>query len=119
MTSLVFVAYAVDDFDPRRAVTDHQYRFYTIPSLVDLVRAPYRVVVISGPSRVVPFAYSPIVRRPSLLVKAVNVHVIPMIAANLFLRSHWWVRPKRNSCYNHDKSREGRGQAPQMMRGDR
>jgi hypothetical protein len=43
----------------------------------------------------------------------------PLIAANLFLRSHWRVRPKRNSCYNHDKSREGRGQAPQMMREDR
>jgi hypothetical protein len=42
MTSLVFVAYAVDDFDPRRAVTDLQYRFYTIPSLVDLVCAVTR-----------------------------------------------------------------------------
>ena len=80
--ALVFVTYAVDDFDTRRAVTDHQRRFYAIPSLVDLVGAPYRVVLISGPSCVVPFAHSPIVRRPSHLVKAVNVHVTPMIAAN-------------------------------------
>jgi hypothetical protein len=119
MIPLVFVAYPVDDFDPRRSVTDHQYRFYTIPSLVELVGAQYRVVLISGPSRVVPLAHSPIIRRPSLLVKAVNVHVTPMIAANWFLRSHRWARLKRNSCYNHDKSQKGRGQAPGTMREDR
>jgi hypothetical protein len=116
MTPLGFVAYPVDDFDPCPTVANHQYRFCAIPSLVDLVGAPYRVVLVSGPSRVVPFARSPIVRRPSLLVKAVNVHVTPMIAADWFLRSHWWARPKRNSCYNHDKSRKGRGQAPRTMR---
>jgi hypothetical protein len=119
MTPLVFVAYPVDDFDTRRAVTDHQYRFYAIPSLVDLVGPSYRVVLISGPSRVVPFARSPIVRRPSLLVKAVNVHVTPMIAANWFLRSHRWARPERNMCYNNDKSRNGRGQVPRTMREER
>jgi hypothetical protein len=81
MTPLVFVAYPVDDFDSPPAVTDHQYRFCAIPSLVDLVGAQYRVVLVKGPSCIMPFACCGIVRRVSFLVDAVNAHVTPMIVA--------------------------------------
>jgi hypothetical protein len=86
MTPLVFVAYPVDDFDSCPAVTNYQYRFCAIPSLVDLVGASYRVVLVSGPSRVMPLACCGVVRRVGFLVDAVNAHVTPMIAANQFLR---------------------------------
>ena len=86
MTPLVFVAYPVDDFDPCPAATNHQYRFCAIPSFVELVGANYRLVPVSGPSRVVPFVRCRIVRRVSFFVDGVKAHVIPVIAANQFLR---------------------------------
>jgi hypothetical protein len=79
ITSLVFVAYPVDDFDPRPAFSDHQYRICAIPSLVDLVGAHYRVVLVRSPSCIMPFACCGIVRRVRFLVDAVNAHVTPMI----------------------------------------
>src|ERR687893_2828432 len=84
MTPLV-IAYPVDDFDPCPAVTNYQYRFCAIPSLVDLVGAPYRVVLVSGPSCIMPLACCGVVRRVSFLVDGVNAHVTPVIAANQFL----------------------------------
>src|SRR5918995_5839750 len=112
MTPLVFVAYPVDDFDPPPAVTDHQYRVCAIPSLVDLVGAQFRVVLVGGPSRVMPFARSRLLRGPSLLVDAVNVHLTPMIGTNRFLRGRCrGARPKRNIYYNDDSSSKTGGQA--------
>jgi hypothetical protein len=88
MTPLVFIAYPVDDFDPCPPVTNYQYRFCAIPSLVDLVGAPYRVVLVSGPSCIMPLACCGVVRRVSFFVDGVNAHVTPVIAANQFLRDH-------------------------------
>ena len=86
MTPLVFITYPVDDFNPCLAVTNYQYRFCAIHSLVDLVGAPYRVVLVSGSSCIMPLAYCGIVRRVSFLIDSVNAHVTLVIAANQFLR---------------------------------
>jgi hypothetical protein len=86
MMPLIFVVYPVDDLDPRQTVSDHHDRFCAIPSFLDLVCAPSRVVPVGGPSCVVPFARSLIFRGASLLVDAVNAHLTPVIAANRFLR---------------------------------
>src|SRR3712207_7887434 len=40
-----------------------QCRFYAIPSLIDLVGASYRTVLVSSPSCIMPFARRRIVRR--------------------------------------------------------
>lgn len=84
--ALVFAAYTVENLDPRRTITEHQYRFYAVPSLEDFLSAPFRTVLVGGPSRVAPFACSRIVRRPGFLVETENVHVTPTLAANRFLR---------------------------------
>ena len=85
MTPLV-IAYPIDDFDPCPAVTNYQYRFCAIPSLVDLVGAPYRAVLVSGPSCIMPLARCGVVRRVSFLIDSVDAHVTLVIAANQFLR---------------------------------
>src|SRR5215212_4986663 len=77
--ALVLAIHPVDDFDPRRAVTDHHYRFYAIPSLVELVGAKYRLVPVSSPSCIVPFVRSGTVRRVGFFVDAVNAQVTPMV----------------------------------------
>jgi hypothetical protein len=74
---LILAFCAVDDFDPRRAVSYHHYRFCAVPSFVDLLGAPFRIVLVGGPSRIVPFAPSLTIRGASLLVDAVNVHLAP------------------------------------------
>jgi hypothetical protein len=79
LTPLVFIAYPVDDFDLRRTVTDHHYRFYAIPSLVEFVGAKYRLVPVSDPSCIVPFVRSGTVRRVGFFVDAVNAQVTPMV----------------------------------------
>ena len=118
--ALVFAAYAVEDLDPRRTITEHQYRFYAVPSFVDFVGAPFRTVPVSGPSRVAPFACSRIVRRPGFLVETENVHVTPTLAANRFLLgAAAGARPERNACYNDDTSPKGAGQATRKAREDR
>jgi len=66
---LVILAYPVDDFDTRRAVTHHQCRFYAISSLVDLVGVSYRTVPVSSPSCMMPFARCRIVRSVGFLVE--------------------------------------------------
>ena len=76
--ALILAVYPVDNFDLRRAVTDHQCCFYAIPSFVELVGAKYRVVPVSGPSCIVPFARCRIVRRVGFFVDAVNAQVTPM-----------------------------------------
>src|SRR3712207_257030 len=81
MTALVLAVQPVDDFDSRRADADHHYRFRAIPSFVDLVGAPFRVVLVGGPSRVMPFARSRLLRGPSLLVDGINVHLTPLIGS--------------------------------------
>jgi hypothetical protein len=83
-----FAVYPVDDFHPPWAATDHHYRFCAVPSFVDLVGAPFRVVLGGGPPCVVPFARSLIIRRAGLLVDCVDVHLTPVVVANLFLRGH-------------------------------
>jgi hypothetical protein len=85
-TALVLAIYPVDNLDPRRAVADHHYRFCAVPSFVDLDSAPFRVVLVGGPSRVVPVARSLIGQGACLLVDTVNVHLTPMFEANRFLR---------------------------------
>ena len=77
--TLIFVVYAVDDFDLRRAVTDHQYRFCAIPSFVEFVGAKYRLLPVSGPSCIVPFVRCGTVRRVGFFVDAVNTQVTPMV----------------------------------------
>jgi cold shock protein len=101
----------VDDLDPRRAVSYYNYRFCAIPSFVDLDSAPFRVIPVGGPSRIVPFARSLSIRGASLPVDTVNVHLTSMIETNRLLRGRCRrARPKRNVCYNHDSSPKGRGQ---------
>src|SRR5215210_97285 len=77
--ALVLAVYPVDNLDLRRAVTDHQRRFYAIPSFVEFVGAKYRLVPVSGPSRVVPLACCRSVRREGFFVDAVNAQVTPMV----------------------------------------
>jgi hypothetical protein len=88
LTPLVFITYPVDDFDPCLTVTNYQYRFCAIPSFVDLVGAPYRVVLVSGPSCIMPLACCGVLRRVSFLIDGVNAHVTLVIAAIQFLRDH-------------------------------
>src|SRR5829696_1274513 len=77
--ALILAIYPVDNFDLRRAVTDHQCCFYAIPSLVEFVGTKYRVVPVSGPSCVVPFVCRRTVRRVGFFVDAVNAQVTPMV----------------------------------------
>src|SRR5215211_7162810 len=77
--ALVPAVYPVENFDLRRAVTDHQCRFYAIPSFVELVGAKYRLVPLSGPSCIVPFGCCGIVRRVGFFVDAVNAQVTPLV----------------------------------------
>ena len=86
MTPLGFITYPIDDFDPCPAFTNHQYRFCAIASFIDLVGAPYRVVLVSGPFCIMPLACCGIVRRVSFLIDSVNAHVTLVIAANQFLQ---------------------------------
>src|SRR5215203_6235428 len=76
---LVLAVYPVEDFDLRRAVTDHQRRFYAIPSFVEFVGAKYRLVPLSGPSCIVPFVRCGTVRRVGFSVDAVNAQVTPLV----------------------------------------
>src|SRR5215210_6536930 len=93
---LVILTYPVDDFDTLRTVTDHQCRFYAISSPVDLVGQSYRIVPVSGPSCIMPFAGCRFIRRVGFLVDAVNVHFASMIAANQFLRGRCrWSKTKK------------------------
>jgi hypothetical protein len=86
--ALVLAVYPVDDFDTRRTVTDHQNRFYAIPSLVEFVGAKYRLVPVSGPSCKVPFVSCGTVRRVGFFVDAVNAQVTPLVGlwSKQFLR---------------------------------
>jgi hypothetical protein len=111
MTALVLAIYAVDNLDPCRAVADHHYRFCAIPSFVDLVRAPLRVVLIGGPSRVVPVTRSLIIRGACLLVDAVNVHLTPVIAANRFLRAAAGSKAKKKHLLQQWISPRAKGRA--------
>src|SRR5919107_26362 len=77
--ALILAIYPVNNFDLRRAVTDHQCCFYTIPSFVEFVGTKYRVVPVSGPSCIVPFARCRIVRRVGFFVDAVNAQVTPKV----------------------------------------
>src|SRR5829696_6541320 len=77
----VLAVYPVDNFDLRRAVTDHHYRSYAIPSFVELVGAKYRLVPPSGPSCIVPFVRCRIVRRVGFFVDAVNAQVAPKVGS--------------------------------------
>src|SRR5215204_2661962 len=77
--ALVLAVYPVDNFDLRRAFADHHYRFYAIPSFVELVGAKYGVVPISGPSCIVPLVHCGIVRRVGFFVDAVNAQVTPVV----------------------------------------
>ena len=77
--ALVFAVHPVDNFDLRRAVTDHQRRFYAIPSFIEFVGAKYGFVPVSGPSCVVPFVHCRIVRRVGFFVDAVNAQVTPLV----------------------------------------
>src|SRR5215203_6377801 len=77
--ALVLAVYPVDNFDLRRAVTDHHNRFYAIPSFIEFVGAKYRLVPISGPSCIVPFVRCRIVRRVGFFVDAVNAQVTPKV----------------------------------------
>jgi hypothetical protein len=75
----ILAAYPVDNFDLRRAVTDHDYRLYGIPSFVELVGAKYRLVPVSGPSCIVPFERCGTTRRLGLFVDAVYAQVTPLV----------------------------------------
>src|SRR5688572_15965269 len=77
--ALVLAVYPVDDFDLRRAVTDHHYRFFAVPSFVEFVGTKYRVVLVGGPSCIVPFGRCGTVRRVGFLVDAVNAQASPMV----------------------------------------
>src|SRR5215211_3195964 len=77
--ALILAIYPVNNFDLRRAVTDHQCCFYTIPSFVEFVGTKYRVVPVSSPSCIVPFACCRIVRRVGFFVDAVNAQVTPLV----------------------------------------
>jgi hypothetical protein len=85
--ALVPAVCPVDDLDPRRAVSYNNYRFYAIPSFVDLDSAPFRTIPVGGPSRIVPFVSSLAIRGASLLVDTVNVHLTPLIGTNRLLRA--------------------------------
>src|ERR671921_1998691 len=91
--ALILAIYPVNNFDLRRAVTDHQCCFYTIPSFVEFVGTKYRVVPVSGPSCVVPFVRCRIVRRVGFFVDAVNAQVAPMVGLRPTVPS--WSRPVR------------------------
>src|SRR5215210_2496135 len=107
---LILAVQPVEDFDPRRAVTDHHYRFCAVPTFVDLVGAPFRVVLVGVPSRVVPVARSLTIRGASLLVDAVNVHLYPHDRDQRLLRGRCrGARPKRNFCYNYNSTPKGGG----------
>src|SRR5215204_6100665 len=78
--ALILAIYPVNNFDLRRAVTDHQCCFYAIPSLVEFVGTKYRLVPVSGPCCiVVPFVRCGTVRRVSFFVDAVNAQVTPLV----------------------------------------
>src|SRR5215218_7207087 len=77
--ALILASYPVNNFDLRRAVTDHQCCFYTIPSFVEFVGTKYRVVPASGPSCIVPFVRCGTVRRVGLFVNVVNAQLTPMV----------------------------------------
>src|SRR5215208_4848734 len=77
--ALILAVYPVDNFDLRRAVTDHHYRFYAIPSFVEFVGTKYRVVLVGSPSCIVPFGHCGTVRRVGFFVDAVNAQVTPMV----------------------------------------
>src|SRR5215217_5299770 len=77
--ALVLAVYPVDDFDLRWAVTDHQRRFYAIPSLVEFVGTKYCVGLVSSPSCIMPFARCRILRRVGFSVDAVNAQLTPMV----------------------------------------
>jgi hypothetical protein len=74
--TLVLAVYPVDNFDLRRAVTDHHYRFYAVPSFIEFVGATYRLVPVIGPSCIVPFGTA---RRMGFLVDAVNAQATPVV----------------------------------------
>src|SRR5215210_6826464 len=77
--ALVLAAYPVDDLDLRRAVTDHHYRFFAVPSFVEFVGTKYRVALVGGPSCIVPFVRCGTLRRVGFFVDAVNAQVTPMV----------------------------------------
>jgi hypothetical protein len=60
--ALVLAVHPVDDLDLRRAVADHHYRFYAVPSFVEFVGTKYRVVLVGSSSCIVPFGYCGTVR---------------------------------------------------------
>ena len=111
--TLIFVVYAVDDFDLRRAVTDHQYRFCAIPSFVEFVGAKYRVVPVSGPSCIVPFVRCGTVRRVGFFVDAVNAQVTPLVGLRPTVPSGSppvGRDQKSRICYNYDNRWRRKGQ---------
>src|SRR5215210_6255223 len=77
--ALVLAVYPVDNLDLRRAVTDHHYRFFAVPSFVEFVGTKYRIVLVGSPSCVVPFVRFGTVRRVGFFVDAVNAQVTPMV----------------------------------------
>src|SRR5919112_2106645 len=77
--ALVLAVYPVDNLDLRRAVTDHHYRFYAIPSFVEFNGTKYRVVLVGSPSCIVPFGHRGTVRRVGFFVDAVYAQVTPMV----------------------------------------
>src|SRR5215216_8112102 len=81
MRPLVFIAYPVDNFDLRRAVTNYHCGLYAIPSLVNLVGAKYRLVPVSGPSCIGPFVRCGTLRRVGFFIDAVNAQVTPMVGS--------------------------------------
>src|SRR5215212_8236791 len=76
---LILAVYPVDDFDLCRAVTNHHYRFFAVPSFVEFVGAKYRTVLVGGPSCIVPFGRCGTVRRMGFFVDAVNAQVPPIV----------------------------------------
>src|SRR5215218_10980517 len=76
--ALVLAVYSVDNLDLRRAVTDHHYRFFAVPSFVELVGTKYRIVLVGGPSCIVPFGRCGTLRRAGFFVDAVDAQVTPI-----------------------------------------
>src|SRR4051794_20426084 len=77
--ALVLAVYPVDNLDLRRAVTDHHYRLFAVPSFVEFVGTKYRVVLVGSPSCIVPFGRCESVRRVGFFVDTVNAQVTPMV----------------------------------------
>jgi hypothetical protein len=97
--ALILAIYPVDDFDLRRAVTDHHYRFCAIPSFVEFVGTKYRLVPVSGPSCIVPLVRCRTVRRMGFFVDAVNAQVTPMVGLQPTVPSR--PRPVRRDQKKH------------------